>query len=72
MMQCYKCHDTEGPFVIEQRKRRCVCEDCYYLDMAAYYSELYIKNKMQKKKIDPQRMVAYMGIIERQVYDNLQ
>ena len=70
-MVCFKCHNQDGPFVVDTRRRRCVCEDCYYLDMAAYYAELYIKNKVKDPVSEPMRAIAHMGVIERTVYDNL-
>ena len=41
-MQCFRCHDTNGPFIVDIKSNKCSCESCHYLDLMSYYAKLYI------------------------------
>ena len=71
MMQCNRCHDTNGPFIVDIDKGKCLCEICYQFDAAVKEVVDYIKMKHGTRKIDPTDAVAYAESIESAVFDEL-
>lgn len=71
MMQCTKCHDTNGPFIADVNTGRCLCEDCYMFEDIVKKIATYIKLTSNKKNIS-MKAVATMDSIETAVFDELE
>lgn len=71
MMQCNRCKDTNGPFIVDIDKGICLCETCYQFDTAVKEVVDYIKMKHGNRPINAQDAVAYTDAIESAVYDEL-
>lgn len=70
MMQCGKCHDTEGPFVCDVKTGKCLCEDCYTIERVAKIIADFIRCNSNKDNLN-MKAVATMDSIETAVFDEL-
>ncbi len=71
MMQCNRCKDVDGPFIVDIDNGKCLCETCYQFDLAVKNVVDYVKMKHGTRKIDPSDAVAYAESIESAVFDEL-
>lgn len=70
MMQCAKCHDTNGPFICDVDTGKCLCEDCYIFEEVVKKAVLLIKLSSSKDNLS-MKAVATMDSIETAVFDEL-
>lgn len=70
MMTCGKCHDTEGPFIVDVKSGKCRCEGCYMLDVAVSDAVKLIKYKSNKKNLNIVSVIT-MECIKELVFDEL-
>lgn len=71
MMQCGKCHDTEGPFICDVKSGKCRCESCYMFDVAVSDIVKLIKYKSREKDTLSMTAVTLIDSIETSVFDEL-
>lgn len=70
-MTCNKCHDTEGPFIVDVKTGKCLCEGCYMLEEAVSNIVKLIKYKAATKNNINMTAVVTMDSIETLVFDEL-
>ena len=71
MMTCGKCHDVEGPFIVDVKSGKCRCEECYMLDVAVSDIVKLIKYKASTKYNIQLTAIGLMNTIEELVFDEL-
>ena len=70
---CVKCHDTEGPFIVDTKIGKVLCDDCYTFNKIADECAELIKIKSCRSGKDRISMTAVtlMDALEIAVYDKL-
>jgi len=71
MMQCAKCHNTNGPFICDVDTGKCLCEDCYMFEEIVEKCVNLIKIKARGNDTLSLTAVATMDSIETAVFDEL-
>lgn len=71
MMMCSKCHDTEGPFIVDTKIGKVLCDDCYTFNEIADKCAELIRSKSRVKDTLSMTAVTLMDSLEVAVFDEL-
>ena len=72
MMMCSKCHDTEGPFIVDTKIGKVLCDDCYTFNEIADKCVELIRSKARVKNNLSMTAVTLMDSLEIAVFDKLE
>ena len=68
---CSKCHDTEGPFIVDTKIGKVLCDDCYTFNEIADKCAELIRSKSRVKDTLSMTAVTLMDSLEVAVFDEL-
>lgn len=71
MMICSKCHDTEGPFIVDTKIEKVLCDDCYTFNELSEKCAELIRSKNRVKNNLSMTAVTLMDSLEVAVFDEL-
>lgn len=70
-LMCGKCHNVDGPFIVDMEKGKVLCEDCEeYEDVIQRFTAL-IEHRTKSKKLSVLEQVSLIDGIESEVLDRL-
>lgn len=70
-MMCGRCHNVDGPFIVDLDKGKVLCEDCEeYEDVVCRFTAL-VEHRTKTKKLSVLEQVSLIDGIESEVLDRL-
>lgn len=70
-LMCGKCHNVDGPFLVDLEKGKVLCEDCEeYEEVVEKFTDL-IRHRTNTKKLSVLEQVSLIDGIESEVLDRL-
>ena len=70
-MMCGRCHNVDGPFIVDLEKGKVLCEDCEEYEEVVQRFTALVEHRTKTRKLSILEQVSLIDGIESEVLDRL-